>query len=110
MLTALKETTGPFYNALHEAMRKNKVNNEKRPIKIWVGHAGSFTGISAYRILRSETLPLLLNRREFTKFGEEDVKVAEDSRFGCWERKPCACTKSRTCNPILSLRGTNQVE
>ena len=46
---------------------------------VWVGHAGSFTGASAFALLKSESIPLL-RRHEFTKFGsEEKVFIGKDS-------------------------------
>ena len=35
---------------------------------------------------------------------QRDQNVAGAPEIGCGERKPCACTESRTCHPILSLK------
>ena len=72
LLTSLKETPGPFSAALHDAMANNQVHGKPRPVKIWPGHAGSFTGKSAFALLKSETIPSFMRKKEFRKFGTNE--------------------------------------
>ena len=79
LLASLKEIPGPFIAALHAAMANNKVKGKPQPVKIWPGHAGSFTGKSAFALLKSESIPLFMKKCEFNKFGsEEKVYIGND--------------------------------
>ena len=60
-------------------MANNKVEGKPRPVKIWPGHAGSFTGKSAFALLKSETIPLFMEKREFSKFdSSEKITIGND--------------------------------
>ena len=72
----LKSSPGPVETGLYNSMKSNRVKGKAKPIKVWVGHDGSFNGTSAYNLLQSKTIPLVLQKQSFPKFNDSSTIIS----------------------------------